>query len=317
MKYYKTKNGTEVVENPFNLLNNKSLVNDKGKIQNFYSCNVKGKALKKLTLSDFVNNGVEFLKNETKDKNEDGYSAQIGSSGDYARIGLSGDSAQINIEGKNSIGFACGINSILCGKKGTWLSLAEWGKDKNGNWIPGFAKSAQIGNKEYKDCFGKILQANTFYQLINKEFTPVIDIDGSRMIKLNSKKLGALTIYKTQYVDDFKQGNKTYQYVAERGEFTAHGKSIKEAVSDVEFKVLQSQDVKEHVKRVKEQGFITPNDYRLLTGACRYGTNRWLEENGYTWEDSMPIDVVIELTKGQYGHDRLLQVLRGDNHERN
>jgi hypothetical protein len=146
--------------------------------------------------------------------------------------------------------------------------------------------------------------------LVNKKFTPVIIIDGSTMVKYNSKKVGDFIIYKTKYLSDFAENKNEFQYIAERGEFTAHGSSIKEAISDVEFKYLQSQDVQEHIKRVKEQGFITPNDYRLLTGACRYGTNRWLEENGFTWEDKKSIDEVIELTKGQYGHNRLVELLK-------
>ncbi len=376
MNNYKAKNGKRIDKNPFSLLDYENLVNNDGKIEEFCRCSVKGKVLKKLSLKDFIDDGIEFLKTETKDGDlnqsqnyakigssgdsakigssgdsakigssgdsakigssgyyakigssgyyakigssgdsakigSSGYYAKIGSSGYYAKIGSSGDSAKIGIEGKNSIGFACGRNSIIKGVKGTWFSLAEYKYNpKRGVNIPIFAKSAQIGNKDYKDCFGKVLKAGQYYQLINKEFTPIDIVDGDRMVILNEKSLGDFTIYKTLYIEDFKEGKKEIQFVAKRGDFTAHGKSIKEAISDVEFKFLQSQDVQVHIKRVKEQGYITPNDYRLLTGACRYGTNRWLEQNGFTWQDKKSIEEAIELTKGQYGHDRLVELMK-------
>ena len=155
-----------------------------------------------------------------------------------------------------------------------------------------------------------MLNENTFYMIINKEFVPVQEVDGDIMVILNKRKVGDYEVFKTQYHNHYKERNDIVQYVAQKGNLTAHGKSIKEAISDVQFKYLQSQDVQEHIKRVKEQGYITPNDYRLLTGACRYGTNKWLEENGFTWEDNKSIDEVIELTKGQYGHERLVELLQ-------
>ena len=132
------------------------------------------------------------------------------------------------------------------------------------------------------------------------------------MVIIAKSNHAGYNIIKTQYREDFKRGIDKIQYVAEKDGITAHGETVKQAIKDVEFKYLQSQDVQEHIKRVKEQGYITPNDYRLLTGACQYGTNKWLEENGFTWEDSKPIDEVIELTKGQYGHERLVKLLGGE-----
>lgn len=85
--------------------------------------------------------------------------------------------------------------------------------------------------------------------------------------------------------------------------------SVKKAVADLEFKIMQPKDVSEHVKRVKESGYITPTDYRLLTGACESGTNRWLNENGFTWDDKKTIAEVIELTRGAYGQERLMELL--------
>ena len=349
-------------ENPFDLLERNDLVDDSGSVNSFYRINANSNALEKLTLSDFINNGIEKVQEVAKSDKESsgdsakigssgdyaqigssgdsakigssgdsakigssGYYAQIGSSGDYAKIGSSGDSAQIGssgyyakigssgdsaqikIKGKNSIVFACGYNSMIQASNGTWISLAEYKKDKDGIYVPCYAKSVQIG--KHKDAFGNILNEHTSYMLVNKKIVPVLIADGNIMIIFNKKLVGEFEIYKTQYLEYYRN-KEEFQYVAKRGEFTAHGATIKEAISDVEFKFLQSQDVKEHVKRIRKQGYMTANDYRLLTGACRYGTNKWLEENGYTWEDKKSVEEVVEMTKGQYGHERLVKALK-------
>ena len=81
-----------------------------------------------------------------------GYSAKIGSSGNYAKIGSSGYSAKIDISGDDAVGFACGFKSIIKAKKGTWISLCEYQlNEEKQKYIPVYALSAQIGNKDYKD----------------------------------------------------------------------------------------------------------------------------------------------------------------------
>ena len=55
-----------------------------------------------------------------------GGSAQIGSSGGSAKIGSSGDCAKIEAEGENSVIASAGVATKAKGKKGTWISLAEY-----------------------------------------------------------------------------------------------------------------------------------------------------------------------------------------------
>lgn len=45
----------------------------------------------------------------------------------------------------------------------------------------------------------------------------------------------------------------------------------------------RQKDVSEHVTRIKKQGYINLDDYRLATGACRQGTEMFLKEHGFTW----------------------------------
>ena len=87
-----------------------------------------------------------------------GYHAKIGSSGDHAQIGSSGYHAKIESEGNNAVVAAIGINSKIKAKKGSWITLAEYGKDLK----PVCVRSAQID--------GKSLKEDVFYQLKGGKF---------------------------------------------------------------------------------------------------------------------------------------------------
>ena len=87
-----------------------------------------------------------------------GDGAQIGSSGYGAQIGSSGDLAKIESEGNNAVVAAIGIDSKIKAKKGSWITLAEYGEDLK----PVCVRSAQID--------GKSLKEDVFYQLKGGEF---------------------------------------------------------------------------------------------------------------------------------------------------
>ena len=87
-----------------------------------------------------------------------GYGAKIGSSGDDAQIGSSGYGAKIESEGNNAVVAAIGIDSKIKAKKGSWITLAEYGEDLK----PVCVRSAQID--------GKSLKEDVFYQLKGGEF---------------------------------------------------------------------------------------------------------------------------------------------------
>ena len=125
-----------------------------------------------------------FSKNDTKELEKSsgdyakigssGYGAQIGSSGDgakigssgiYAKIGSSGDYAQIGSSGKNSVVMCVGNNSIAKAKIGSWITLAEWERDDNGDWIPINVVTKRVDGVEIKE--------DTYYKLVKGVFTEV------------------------------------------------------------------------------------------------------------------------------------------------
>ena len=91
-----------------------------------------------------------------------GDSSQLAASGDYSKLAASGDYSKLEINGQDSVGAAIGINNKIKGKKGNWITLAEWIHDNRKNrYIPFCVKSVQID--------GEKIKADTWYQLVNGE----------------------------------------------------------------------------------------------------------------------------------------------------
>ena len=92
--------------------------------------------------------------------------AKIGSSGDYAKIGSSGDYAKINSTGEDAVIMCAGSRSKAKGKKGSWITLAEWAKDEEkGRYVPICVKTERVDGEKIKE--------NTYYTLKNGEFVEV------------------------------------------------------------------------------------------------------------------------------------------------
>ena len=89
--------------------------------------------------------------------------AKIGSSGNYAKIGSSGDYAKIDSTGEDSVICCAGMDSMAKAKKGSWITLAEWGySEEKERCIPKCVKTAQVD--------GETIKADTWYKLVNGEF---------------------------------------------------------------------------------------------------------------------------------------------------
>ena len=135
-------------------------------------CSSKIKIKAEFKLSDLINLGVEWIKEQVKFKESDNdvenssYSAQIGSSGNYARIGSSGDSAQIDSTGEDCVICCAGVDSTAKAKLGSWITLSEWvySKEKR-RYVPRCVKT------EYVD--GERIKSDTWYKLVDGEFKEV------------------------------------------------------------------------------------------------------------------------------------------------
>ena len=89
--------------------------------------------------------------------------AQISSSGYYAQIGSSGDDAKIGSSGKHAVICCTGKNGKVKGKKGSWITLAEWTyRNEEKSYVPVCVKA------EYID--GERIKEDTFYSIKNGKF---------------------------------------------------------------------------------------------------------------------------------------------------
>ena len=92
--------------------------------------------------------------------------AKIGSSGYCAQIGSSGDCAKINSTGEDAVIMCAGRRSKAKGKKGSWITLAEWVKDEEkGRYVPICVKTERVDGEKIKE--------DTYYTLKNGEFSEV------------------------------------------------------------------------------------------------------------------------------------------------
>ena len=93
----------------------------------------------------------------------------------------------------------------------------------------------------------------------------IIFFDGilSKVISISNKK--GYTIYTTPF-----------EFIAQKGKYTAHGKSVKTAILDLEFKIVAEKLKKDPIKKDTE---FTVKYYRLLTGACDLGCRNWMQSN--------------------------------------
>ena len=213
------ENGNEICEagvmhfceEPFDVLNYYSLVDENGDISDFADVEAVGDIYKredktatnklhigaKLGLKGFIKACVDFTIEKTKvepvkDNEADnssgnsaqigssgnsakigssGNSAKIGSSGDYAQIGSSGNSAKITSEGKDSVVMAAGYNSIARAKIGSWITLAEWVKTDSTDEKGNYIWKPKCVKTEYVD--GEHIKEDTFYKLVDGEFKEV------------------------------------------------------------------------------------------------------------------------------------------------
>jgi hypothetical protein len=189
-------------EDPWEVLNHYDLVDDNGNFSEFAEVEALGQVWNdgekratnkihigaKLGLKGFLKACIDFTLEKTKYESNgtnlsgnyaqigtSGDSAQIGSSGDYAKIGTSGysakigssgNSAKINSTGEDAVIMCAGSRSKAKGKKGSWITLAEWVKDEEkGRYVPVCVKTERVGGEKIKE--------DTYYTLKNGEFVEV------------------------------------------------------------------------------------------------------------------------------------------------
>ena len=223
-----------------------------------------------------------------------GDGAQIGSSGGYAKIGSSGYGAIIDSTGSNAVIAPIGFWAIAKGEVGSWITLAEYRIDDYGNYYPYYVKS------EYID--GARIKEDTYYGLYDKKFREVIEVDGIKSLLISEKN----NIKKVVLFNKTKPS-----YIFTKNGISAHGETVKQAYRDWRFK-QSDRDLSEYENLSYDA--VRSLDYwyacyRDITGACSQGCEHFIKE--FKPKNEMTLNEVIEITKGQYGHNTFVEFFRG------
>jgi hypothetical protein len=113
----------------------------------------------------------------------------------------------------------------------------------------------------------------------------------------------------------FKDGKLSGEkfYVASKGEHNAHAETIQAAILELEFKA-GTRDISEYrnmplttKKSPQQWAFV----YRMVTGSCQYGVQRFMEEKG-TLKKSYTLKEIVEQTRGAYGSEMFKGVVTGE-----
>ena len=113
------------------------------------------------------------------------------------------------------------------------------------------------------------------------------------------------------HIKRVKKIGKYYYYIGKirdknvifDGTHYAHCKSFSDGAKDIEFKIAKERGAEQY-KKLKPSDTVTKDDaitmYRVITGACRAGTDGFVDSLGKL-EDKYTIAEIVEITKGQYG----------------
>jgi hypothetical protein len=138
-----------------------------------------------ISAGEFVKKCVDWIVSATKGKNEDsGYSAQIGSSGNYAQIGSSGYSARIGSSGYYAQIGSSG-NYAQIGSSGDYARIgssgnyAQIGSSGYSAQIGSSGNYAQIGSSGY---YAQIGSSGNYAQIGSSGYYAQIDVSGERSV---------------------------------------------------------------------------------------------------------------------------------------
>ena len=136
-------------------------------------------------------------------------------------------------------------------------------------------------------------------------------IDGIGCVVLSEKKQGDVTVLMCRHSKIKNQkvvGDKFY--VASKGSDNAHGKTIAEATQELMFKI-GPRDVEKY-RGMSKDAAKSPTEwaliYRMVTGACQYGTNQFIESRGKL-KKKYTLAEILTITKGQWGHERFAETV--------
>ena len=138
-------------------------------------------------------------------------------------------------------------------------------------------------------------------------------IDGFTMLISSTRNHGDITISNARYFGGGDIDKLKKCFVAQSGEFSAHGNKLKSAIDDVQFKLQKQAGKSESIERIKSTEIVTANDFRIITGACREGMRHHLAQRNIKMDnvESLTLDAAIKAMSGSSFGDQFMRDLEG------
>lgn len=100
-------------------------------------------------------------------------------------------------------------------------------------------------------------------------------------------------------------------YIAKGQGYFAHGKTIEEAVRDLQAKIFNDMDIEDKINEFwkvfnrtdKYKGTLFYDWHNKLTGSCEFGRKQFIEQNNLDLEREYSVKEFIELCENDYGGD--------------
>ena len=145
--------------------------------------------------------------------------------------------------------------------------------------------------------------------LWKKEFYQVDKFDGILTVKISEKKRDNITIIKAVDLDNIYDKEVKEMYIAKEGKLSAHGYTLREAVEDLTLKKLDNVNVEEIVSKIKETGKVTRSQYRAITGACSFGTNKFCEQHNIQELEEIELTELRKILIDDYGSEKFWNLI--------
>ena len=102
-------------------------------------------------------------------------------------------------------------------------------------------------------------------------------------------------------------------YIAQKNGQSAHAKTIEAALQEIIFKtgvrdITQFKNMAGDTKKSPDEWAFV---YRMVTGACQYGVAKFIESHDKL-KKSYSLQEVVQLTAGQWGYEKFMEVVKAD-----
>ena len=108
-------------------------------------------------------------------------------------------------------------------------------------------------------------------------------------------------------------------YIVKVGNSFAHGKTLKDAVTDAEAKEMKRLPVEERIEKFKEAFGSLDSEHagkefydwhHILTGSCRMGRDKFCESHNIDLSKEYTVRYFLDITKEAYGGDTIKQIIK-------